>query len=134
MKKLRLLQHFTWELPQSLLGLVLVLTLRAMHSVKNVFSLGQGRRQVWTTLNIGVSLGRYVIVRQFPSATLVRHERGHCKQSQLLGWLYLPVVGLPSITMNLLTRAGLLSAENYYKRWPESWADKLGGVDRKEGC
>jgi hypothetical protein len=32
--------------------------------------------------------------------------------------------------MNLMTLWGILDAEKYYQRWPESWADKLGGVNR----
>jgi hypothetical protein len=40
------------------------------------------------------------------------------------------VVGLPSIVMNILTRLGVLKNENYYKRWPESWADEIAEIVR----
>lgn len=64
------------------------------------------------------------------------HELGHTRQSRLLGWLYLPVVGLPSIS-----RAGyaLVYREltgrqwtRYYEGFPENWADRLGGVEREK--
>jgi hypothetical protein len=48
----------------------------------------------------------------------------------MLGPLYLFIVGIPSVTMNMLTKAKILKRENYYKRWPETWADKLGKVKR----
>lgn len=126
----RLLQHFTWELPQTILGLLVVATLKLFNKVEHETTYRDGRLQVWTSLSIGVSLGRYVIVPDYPNPLTVAHEYGHCIQSIYLGPLYLIVVGVPSITMNLLTRARLLSAENYYKRWPESWADRLAGVQR----
>ncbi len=64
------------------------------------------------------------------------HELGHTKQSRLLGWLYLPVIGLPSIS-----RAAYALAHRevtgrqwarYYEGYPENWADRLGGVIREK--
>lgn len=74
---------------------------------------------------------------------LIRHEQGHQKQSLILGPLYLIVIGIPSAVMNALTRLqssrytwlkkiGHNAYYNYYKRYPEKWADRLGGVDRYE--
>lgn len=58
-------------------------------------------------------------------------------QSRMLGWLYLPVVGLPSISR---AAYALLYREvtgrqwtGYYDGYPENWADRLGGVQRDEG-
>jgi hypothetical protein len=79
----------------------------------------------------GVSLGNYIFLDRTYNSKTVEHEYGHSRQSRLLGPAYLFVIGIPSITMNILSR--LLKgrfADNYYKRWPESWADKLGGVTR----
>jgi len=80
--------------------------------------------------NFGVSLGKYIIISHNAGSQTLSHEYGHCLQSEKLGILYLLVVGLPSITMNIMTRMGILEPENYYKRFPENWADKLGGVRR----
>ena len=74
---------------------------------------------------------------------LIKHEQGHCRQSVMLGPLYLVVVGIPSALLNALTRLqssrydllkriGHEAYWNYYKVYPERWADRLGGVkDRR---
>lgn len=90
----------------------------------------------WISQEWGISLGWYIFLNpNLHNKTTVKHEYGHSIQSQRLGPLYLFVVGLPSITMNTLSmilyRAGKPAfARNYYNRWPESWADTLGGVKR----
>jgi hypothetical protein len=57
---------------------------------------------------------------------VIRHEYGHAMQSACLGWLYLPVIGLPSL---LITGISSSLAEKCYF---EKWADKLvSGVDLK---
>ena len=68
-----------------------------------------------------------IIVNRYASRKTIMHEYGHCRQSQMLGWLYLIVVGLPSIL-----HAGFCRCKNhsYYDMWFERWADKLGGVNR----
>jgi hypothetical protein len=54
----------------------------------------------------------------------------------ILGWLYLPLVGLPSIIGNIWDRlfhkkwSSDRREKWYYSRYPENWADKLGGVIR----
>jgi hypothetical protein len=49
----------------------------------------------------------------------------------MLGWLYLPVVGLLSICWAGLYGTVVKPTKNgYYKVFPENWADKLGGVKR----
>jgi len=122
---------YIWQLPQHLLGLLLIACVR-VHTVSDyktakVYRAGIG----W-----GISLGQYIIVSvSNPSTNLVPHEYGHSLQSRMLGPLYLIVVGLPSITMNMLSSILFLVgypqfAWNYYRRWPESWADKLGGITR----
>ena len=61
----------------------------------------------------------------------VLHEIGHQKQSKILGWLYLLLVGLPSIIGNLLFRIKYVKTHfDYYNLPWEKWADKLGGVSR----
>jgi hypothetical protein len=80
-----------------------------------------------------VALGEYVIVSRYAPELTIQHEYGHVSQSRLLGPLYLIVVGVPSFIMATLTLCGVLSSERYYDRWPENWADRLGGVDRTGG-
>ena len=117
-----------WQLPQHLLALILIKVVGATKSKE------YGGASIYTTARIfGISLGEYIILWSGANDTTVRHEYGHAIQSRMLGPAYLLVVGLPSITMNLLSRVEVLRVERYYDRWPENWADKLGGVVIKDG-
>ena len=116
--KMKSVLLFIWQLPQNIIGFVL-----------SRFAVFDG--EVYRVdANIAVALGQYIIVNTHSSAVTIRHEQGHVKQSRMLGPLYLIIVGVPSITMNILTRLGLLDHRNYYNRFPENWADRLGGVER----
>ncbi len=121
-----------WQLPQHLLGLALIVILRARKNDRGIY--------IVPPLSFGgVSLGEYIILDEWleslPVSKTVEHERGHSKQSRYLGPLYLLIVGIPSALMNLMSRysrhygSGKFS-DGYYDRWPETWADRLGGVER----
>lgn len=57
----------------------------------------------------------------------VRHEAvGHVAQSRMLGWLYLVVIGLPS----LIWAAVCQERKKYYNFYTEKWADRLAGIER----
>ena len=108
-----------WQAPQNLLGLLVIFFSRAWR----IELVG-----VWyTNCNFGVSLGNYIIVRKTCTDITVMHERGHQKQSLMLGPLYLLVIGLPSVLGNIARRA--YSFDYYALPW-EAWADRLGGVKR----
>lgn len=111
---------YLWQLPQNLLGLAVIRFTHATHNETN---------DTWTTsrYRFGVSLGNYIIFGGHASNTSIKHERGHQKQSMILGWLYLIVIGLPSAIGNLLRRIFVF---DYYKQPWEAWADRLGGVTR----
>lgn len=84
----------------------------------------------------GIALGEQILLNdlwvRYPVVyhQTSKHEYGHIRQSRMLGPLYLIVVGLPSITFASLTALRILKSKDYYKRYPENWADRLGGVDR----
>ena len=123
MKALR----YIWELPQNLLGLLLRVIYKGTDSE---YEGAVVRRSL--QMQGGISLGRYIIVSQFASKTTVMHEYGHCLQSRRLGWLYLLVIGLPSIVWAGLYGTVVKPTKNGYYRWyTERWADRLGGVERK---
>lgn len=112
-----------WQLPQNLLGLLLVLAYRAKTNEAGVY--------LSDKMTGGISCGNYIILRRW-SKLSAAHERGHQVQSRRLGWLYLPVVGLSSV-FHLVCRDGNIiwkKYSDYYSVWPESEADKLGGVKR----
>lgn len=119
MKKALLYIH---QLPQNLAGLVLRLIYKGNDSE---YKDAVVRRSL--KMQGGISLGRYIIVSQFAGKKMVKHEYGHCLQSRRLGWLYLIVIGLPSILHAGLCRC---RRHSYYDFFTERWADKLGGVTR----
>ena len=118
--------RYIWELPQNLLGLLLRVIYKGTDSE---YEGAVVRRSL--KMQGGISLGRYIIVSQFASKTTVMHEYGHCLQSRRLGWLYLLVIGLPSIIWAGLYGTLIKPTKNGYYRWyTEKWADRLGGVER----
>lgn len=125
---------YFWQLPQHILGLLLIALYRPerKHIMKNGNEIYYASR-----MKGGISLGKYSIVaichyRNDLSESLkrdtVRHEAiGHAKQSRILGWLYLIVIGLQSALHVVLCKC---RNHNYYDMWFEKWADKIAGVER----
>ena len=120
---------FLWQLPQNILGFLVTVFSGAKYSgIVGCYL---------TRFNFGVSLGHYIIIGQkMYCGTTLKHEIGHQKQSLYLGFLYLLLIGLPSITGNIIdsvfhccwsTQARL---KWYYSLLWEKWADSLGGVER----
>ncbi len=131
---------FLWEAPQTMLGGAMLSVETARKRIVQ-FEVEDGRLVI-ESKGTGISLGHVVFWSRENSRWHdldVRnraHELGHTKQSRLLGWLYLPVVGLPSIS-----RAAYAFAfrevtgkqwTRYYEGYPENWADRLGGVIREK--
>lgn len=125
---------FVWQLPQNLLGLLVIFFTGASKSKDGDF---------WVTAKgcFGVSLGSFIIFGSFYDRRdiderSIKHEQGHQKQSLYLGWLYLFVIGVPSICRNLWDRIAHTNWSHwkreqwYYNGFPEKQADKLGGVIR----
>jgi hypothetical protein len=127
---------YLYQLPQNLLGLILIVLFRGkklqdyndkkVYLVKGYFI---------------ISLGDYILIskRWYNSWDVyspwvdrfLAHEYGHCRQSEILGPLYLIIVGIPSFIFNQISQHNRKFAVNYYNRFPENWADKLGKVERK---
>lgn len=127
---------YIWQLPQNLVGLVCQLI---WPTQKSLYYKGKVVR-VNANFPSGISLGNTIIVRTYPTNkylwNTVKHEWGHTEQSRIYGWLYLFIVGIPSVCGNLWDRA-------FHKSWPwdkankwyfnlpwEKGADKRGGVER----
>ena len=127
MKKIAEILLYAWQLPQNLLGLLLVLILQPEES----YDMDGCRLYYATRMRGGISLGRYVIVRSWMkdyTGNTERHELGHAKQSRMLGWFYLFVIGIPSILWAAWWNEG--RNRDYYSFYTERWADHLGGVNR----
>lgn len=124
---------YLWQLPQNLLGLLL---LGIYGRTTPIDFRGNNHRLPSSMIYFiegfhgGISLGRYVLISGYYASAydVWAHERGHSIQSLILGPLYLVVVGLPS----LLWAAWWNKDRNvsYYWFYTERWADYLGGVDR----
>lgn len=74
------------------------------------------------------SLGRFIF---YPDNRIPRndlqHEIGHCRQSQLLGPLYLFIITLPAIIWYYLkVKLHLFNRIDYNSFFTEAWATKLG--------
>lgn len=125
--KLKDVLLYLWQLPQNLLGLLLVLIYKPEQS----YAFNRARLYYSERMPGGISLGRYIIVRSELKDYAGRtewHEYGHSRQSMFLGPLYLLVIGLPSILWAAVWQPG--HGSSYYDFYTEAWADKLGGVDR----
>ena len=124
---------FIWQLPQNLLGLILLLAYRH----ERVYHRLNGRTFYFTSeMRSGISLGDYIIMNREDKEDGMRHEYGHTIQSRYLGPLYLLVIGVPSLCGNIYDSLANRnwpyekSCRWYYNQPWEKWADRLGGVTR----
>ena len=129
-----------WQLPQNLLGLLLLLWYKITAKDLTLYHKENGR-YFYSTIGMltGISLGNYIIMRTPDMGDGKKHEYGHSRQSRILGPLYLLVIGLPSICGNLYDLWFHTPSRGwsywdsyvwYYNQPWEKWADKLGGVNR----
>ena len=139
--------RFTWELPQfslsymiaqvrvlcgyvdrvdTLEGITYVTCCHRKEHAYTGMSLGCFV-QMWMPVEIKTDFEHYA--RRYAGRMLL-HEYGHTFDSQRLGWLYLPVVGLPSLVSQWLELAGLFHHRHdnlYAERWANRHADKHFG-------
>lgn len=141
MKTLSKIRRWTWELPQSVLGLTLLPFYKK--TLLKSFEYKDQKVYIYDNFPGGISLGYYSLIDynryDWNNNTIrlrlknsINHEYGHSIQSKILGPLYLPIIGLLSGAHNILykIKKSLDIDCNYYKFFTESWADKLGGVSR----
>lgn len=98
-RTLRISALYLWQLPQVLLGYIMLAVLRLQGRVRLVLTSENGV-QVWASRKMrgAISLGMLTIHSPYELAPNdIRHELGHTAQSRLLGPLYLPIIGLPSL-------------------------------------
>jgi hypothetical protein len=126
-----------WQFPQSIAAFFLKKWLMKKTTVRKQIYRGKALYYWEGSPRFGVSLGESIFIFHYPGehvrAEAMDHEYGHSRQSRYLGPLYLLTVRVVSVFWNLLARVSKKVSETYYARWPENWADKLGGVRREEG-
>ena len=121
-----------WQLPQSVIGTIVQYVY--MHLKGDNIQVGVPLMKKYPNYLIavvlssrmhgGISLGYTITLPHSYSYTTLFHEKGHCLQSVLLGWFYLPIIGIPSIlwaSWHTLTK----SKRDYYSFFTERWANKL---------
>jgi hypothetical protein len=120
------LLFITWELPQAILAAVMMAAYRKKITGSEHYN--NSRILYVKGFPGGISLGRIIFLNSRYSGNDIskKHEYGHCRQSLLLGWFYLPVVGLASILRVLVWRIRKLDPKKYYMGYPEDWANWLG--------
>lgn len=115
-----------WCFPQNLVGLI----------VKKVTKAECRGDHYWFKLECGsVSLGEYIFLcpDHYGRKQVLRHEKGHRTQSRMLGWLYLPLIALPSaIWAGCFVEYRKRKNRSYYWFYTEKWADKLAGITRNK--
>lgn len=80
-----------WQLPQWLLGCCL-----SQVMAQPGCSFSKEGVKVHAVLQDGMlPLGTHLFLRACASSSEVDHGMAHCRQSRKLGWLYLPVIGVP---------------------------------------
>jgi len=121
---------WTWCLPQTLTGLAIYLyikgsgRLREKSRFKNVCLVKSDN----LLLIGGISLGKFIIVSdRIFEKNIILHEYGHTIQGYMLGPIYLLVIGIPSLFLSIISRFSPTVSNNYFRYFPERWADKLGG-------
>lgn len=123
---LYMLLQCTWGFPQTLLGAVIFLiNLRRRHYLYH------GAIVSHWGIRFSASIGLFVFLSEHNahSQRLLVHEYGHTLQSLLLGPLYLPFIGLPSMLWMMLPCFRKIRQKrhiSYYRFYTESWANCWG--------
>lgn len=125
------LWQWTWGFPQTFVGFIVYLICRKCPH-------GTYRSCITTRWNNRGSMGMGMFLFLGSEDPQVRvHEFGHSAQSLILGPLFLPVMGIPSLLWcNLPPCRRLRKKKNisYYRFYPESTANYLGSLVTGEEC
>jgi len=97
----------------------------------NCFCKYKGTLVIKTPFNASFSFGFIGLSKKQQSSETLNHEYGHTIQFKNMGIVnYTTNVAVPSLTINLLHRAGKLKSDYYGAPW-ESEAGLLGGMNRQ---
>lgn len=119
-KKIKKGISWIWQLPQNILAIFLknILCSNSCYYSKKI------NEEVEAVVNIiypnPFSLGNYIFISNNTSNKTIKHELGHCRQSRVLGPLYLLVIGLPSMIHCIIYNI-CKSDRNYNDFYTEKW-------------
>lgn len=115
-----------WTLPQQIIGFIGYLIFRKGYKFKynNALIIEVPNKYG------SVSLGNFIFVSDATDEETIKHEYGHTLQSYRLGWLYLFIIGIPSIIWAAFFEGYRQKrGVSYYAFYTERWANELGGVN-----
>ena len=133
MNTLKEILLYIWQLPQNILGLIMLLFMKPYISKEKYKSITY---VVSKKMSGGISLGNYVILsNSYRDKNRYQkvwdHEYGHTRDSKMFGPIYLIAIGLPSLIWAWMYGTIIKPTTNgYYKFYTEKRADRLGGVNR----
>ncbi len=121
MKKMLL---WIWCFPQNIAGLIVKKVTKATP---------YGKHYLFNSKRGSVSLGEYIFIcpKHYGNTKVLRHELGHRTQSRMLGWLYIPVILIPSLIHAWRFEKSNKEKKSYYNFYTEKWADKIAGIKRR---
>lgn len=146
------LVQWTWGLLQNIVGLIVLLLMgkQKRYRYRGALVTRFGENKLFRQSG-AFSLGTFIFIPDTwgdeSCKRTVVHEYGHSIQSLILGPLYLPAVGLPSVlwgerwtrskrkmqiqrsgaqTRSVSPRTERIAAMRYTSRYPENWANALG--------
>ena len=142
---------WTWGIIQQIVALCYFAYLKITKKIGSYYVSGGYHVYYCETYRGSVSLGNHVFLckSHWTDEVVLQHELGHCKQSLILGPLYLFVIGIPSILWcdifyprkmkkwrAMMDKAVLKDCINrlkpsYYDFYTEKWANKLAGLEIK---
>ena len=125
------LWQWTWGFPQTLIGFIVYLVCHKYpHSTYHGCIVTRWRRKD------SLGMGMFLFLGSDDPGIRV-HEFGHAVQSLILGPLFLPIMGIPSIlwcNLPIFQRLRRDNSISYYRFYPESTANRLGSWISGETC
>lgn len=130
---LYVLLQWTFGLPQNIAGaaVYLFLTVFRKYSRENRFRYRNALGIRWKNYG-SMGLGMFIFLGRMPAHAeqyILTHEYGHTLQSLILGPLFLPVIGIPSLlwaSLPCFVNKRRRGEADYYRFYPERWANSLG--------
>lgn len=122
---MKLLLQWTWGIFQNLVGLVIFLV---NIDRKHYWYHGAVVTE-WRFKSGSMGMGMFIFLSKNATEHTKIHEYGHTVQSVILGPLFLPVIGLPSLLwcgLPMMKCYRKRTGVSYYKFYPERWANYIG--------
>lgn len=122
--------QWTWGIIQNVIGICIFLgNIRRRH-----FRYNGAVATVWKSRRGSMGMGMFIFISERAMTGECReftlmHEYGHTLQSIILGPLFLPVIGLPSLLwagLPVFLRYRERKSISYYCLYSERWANILG--------